>query len=405
MKDAYSFHRSFTDLNNFFPKIFAAYTKIFKRCHVEVITAEAGVGYIGGEKAYEFLLPVDYGDDVVIVCDHCGYSANRVVAVGKKEVVNEVPRELEVVHTPNCTTMDDLSTCLDIPKEKLGKAMVFKTTVGYVMATVRGDYDVSLEKLSRYLGIPVLRKASKQELELLGLIPGYLSPIELSQEVDVVLDDTIANSSNLVFGTNQINYHYINVNFGRDYEGENVGDISMIKAENFCIQCGHPLREVQAMELGNIFKLGTFFTKGMKLACTDEHGNKFYPSMGAYGIGLGRLMTAIVEENRDNKGICWPYNIAPYKVFLMGIGKSFRVQKLVDKLQSEFFEELLEDDRPESPGVKFKDADLIGLPLRIVISSKNLQDNKVEFHDRKTGETWLVSVGKISEVLEEQRNL
>ena len=399
MKDAYSFHRSYTNLNNFFPKVYAAYQRIFQRLQVETITAEAGVGYMGGEKAYEFLAPSSYGDDVVIQCTSCGYASNREVAVGIKESSTEVPKTLEVVATPGCTTMADLSSCLDLPKAKLTKAMVYKTLPGYVMALVRGDYEVSLEKLSRYLGRPVLRKAASEELEELGLISGYLSPIKLDSKMEVVVDETVANSSNLAMGTNQEGFHYLNVNFGRDYESELIADIARIKKDNYCLQCGHVLSEMKAMELGNIFKLGQFYTRKMELAVNDEKGESIYPFMGAYGIGIGRLMVAIVEANHDSRGILWPPALAPYKAFLMGIGRASRVQQMVEQIHDDFRDDVLMDEREESPGVKFQDADLLGFPLRIVVSAKNLHNKKVEFHDRKTGETWLVSTDKIHEGL------
>jgi prolyl-tRNA synthetase len=403
MKDAYSFHRSYTNLNNFFPKVYAAYQRIFNRLRVETITAEAGVGYIGGEKSYEFLAPSGYGDDVVIQCTNCGYASNREVAVGIKEYSSEVPRTLEVVATPGCATMDDLAACLELPKAKLTKAMVYKTSAGYVMALIRGDYEVSLEKLARCLGRPVLRKASAAELDANGLLPGYLSPINLDAAMKVVVDETVSNSSNLVVGTNQEGSHYLNANFGRDYESEHVADISRIKKDNYCIQCGHILSEIHAMELGNIFKLGQFYTRKMELAVNDENGESIYPYMGSYGIGIGRLMVAIVEANHDSRGILWPANLAPYKGFLMGIGRAFRVRQTVEQIHDDFIDDVLLDDREESPGVKFKDADLLGLPLRIVVSAKNLQNGKVEFHDRKTDDTWLVSTDKIDDVLKTER--
>lgn len=399
MKDAYSFHRSYTNLNNFFPKVYSAYQKIFERVGVDIITAEAGVGYIGGEKSYEFLTPSSYGDDVVIQCSECGYASNREIAVGIKEYNSEVPKTLEVVSTPGCTTMEELSELLKLPRAKLGKAMVYKTSPGYAMALVRGDYDVSVEKLSRFLNRPVLRKATDRELAVNGLLPGYLSPINFDGEMDIVVDETVANSSNLVLGTNEEGCHYINVNFGRDFESEYVADISRIKKDNYCIQCGHILVETKAMELGNIFKLGQFYTKRMNLVIDDEKGNGIFPYMGAYGIGMGRLMVAVVDANHDDRGISWPPRLAPYKAFLMGIGRSFRVQRMVEQIHEDHGNEILLDDREESPGVKFKDADLIGLPLRIVVSAKNLQEGKVEFHDRNSDETWLVATDKIQEVL------
>ncbi len=400
MKDAYSFHRSFTDLNNFFPRIFAAYERIFKRCEVEILTAEAGVGIIGGEKSYEFLMPAPFGDDVVIVCDNCGYSANRDVALGKKEVESEMPEPIEVVATPDCTTMEELSDLLQLPKSKLVNSQMYKAGKEFIMAAVRADYDISVDKLSRFLGVPVSERASPGEIESLGLTPGYLSPVGTLENIKVVIDDTVTNSSNLVMGTNEEGYHYINANYGRDFESRYTADICKIRGDDFCRQCGHQMKEVPAVELGNIFKLGTFYTKGMNLSYTDDTGNKVYPHMGAYGIGLGRLMACIVEANHDLNGIRWPSEISPYKGSLIGIGKSFRVQRAVSEIHTEYSRELLLDDRAESVGVKFKDADLIGFPLRIVISPATLKQGMAEFRSRKNEETWLVPLDKLGEEME-----
>ena len=399
MSDGYSFHRSYSDLNNFFPKIYAAYERIFTRCSLDFVTAEAGVGYIGGQKAYEFLMAVDYGDDIVIVCDNCGYKANKDIAVGIKDYTSGDPLPMKKKKTPGCVTMDDLSGFLKLPKTSLAKTMVYKVKGGFAMAVVRGDYDVSIEKLSLFLDLPVVRFATEEELLSLGLIPGYLSPLGLKADFPVVIDDTVVNSPNLVFGGNEANYHYVNVNAGRDFEPDLVGDVAGIRAENRCIQCGSILHEMKAMELGNIFKLGDKYSRQMNLEYTDDNDNLLYPSMGAYGIGMGRLMAAIVEANSDDKGIVWPSHLAPYTVFLMGIGKSLAVNRVVDQIYNLMPETILCDDRKESPGVKFKDADLIGIPLRIIVSAKHLSEDKVEFHDRKSGETWYVPIDNVAEML------
>ncbi len=400
MKDAYSFHRSFSDLNNFFPKVYAAYQRIFDRCSVPVLTAESGVGFIGGEKSYEFLMEAEFGEDVLILCNNCGYRANREVAVGVKHIKMEKPVPMTKQYTPHCTTMETLSAHLNLPKSKLAKAMVYKTIHGYVMALVLGNHDVSTEKLARILKTPVIRKANREELEGLGLLPGFLSPVgELKLEIPVVADDAVANSANLVYGSNTPEMHYLNINFGRDYETEHVGDIAMIGGENLCKQCGHEMEARRVVELGDIFKLGDFYTRAMNLSFQNDNGIQVFPYMGAYGIGIGRLMAAIVESNHDEKGIIWPSKIAPFKAFLMGIGKSLKVKQTVEKLHADFSAEVLLDDRLESPGVKFQDADLLGIPLRIVVSPKHLRNGKIEFHDRGTEETWLADLDTVEEVL------
>jgi prolyl-tRNA synthetase len=403
MKDGYSFHRSFSDLNNFFPKLYAAYGRVFSRCNIDVFTAEAGIGYIGGDKSFEFLMESEYGDDYILICEQCGYRANREVAVGIKNTTRGTPKPIKKVHTPGCTTMGKLSEYLNIPKSSLVKSMVYKTRQGFVMALVRGDYDVSIEKLIRFLKIPVIRPATGGELKSLDLIPGFLSPLGITCNINIVLDDTVANSANLVYGGNETDIHYMNVNFGRDYETEMVADIAEIKARNKCKQCGQPLQEKRVIELGNIFKLGELYTRAMGLSFQDDNGRKVYPSMGAYGIGIERLVASVVEANHDERGIIWPTEIAPYKAFLMGIGKSLAVKEVVEQIHEEYPLDILLDDRGESPGVKFKDADLIGLPLRIVVTNKHLQHNKVELYNRKSGETWLVDCRNVANILKTWR--
>ena len=403
MKDAYSFHRSASELNNFFPKVFAAYLKIFKRCGLDIKAAESGVGYMGGSKAFEFLLPCKLGEDTMIECQECGYMANRTVAMGLKEFKTDTPGDIEVIATPDCTTMDDVSFFLGIGKDQLAKTMVFKTLRGLVMAVVRGDYEVSREKLSRYLGDPVLDIADEDELRQMGYVPGYLSPIGLENSMPVVVDGTVAMSANLVVGANKEGYHLKNANFGRDFESSHVADISMIKKQSRCLQCNGPLTEVRALEIGNIFKLEDFYSRSMELYFQDENGKKVFPYMGSYGIGIDRLIGAIAENYHDRKGIIWPSEVSPFRFFLMGIGKSRSVRQRVEALYEQIQEDTLLDDRRESPGVKFQDADLIGIPYRIVVSAKRCEENCVELHDRYEHQSRTVHFKDLPAVMEQLR--
>lgn len=392
MKDAYSFHRSSSDLNNFFPKVFAAYMRIFDRCGLDVKAAESGVGYMGGSKAYEFLLPCDLGEDLMIECPSCGYTANRTVAMGVKEFNADTPKELEEVATPDCTTMEDVSAYLGVSRDQLAKTMVFKTLRGMVMAVVRGDYEVSREKLSRYLNDPVLDIADEEELWNMGYVPGYLSPIGLENSMPVIVDGTVAKSANLVVGANREGYHLRNANFGRDFETSHVADISMIKAQNRCLQCNSKLREVRSLEIGNIFKLEDFYSKSMELFFQDENGKKVYPYMGSYGIGIDRLIGAVAEKYHDRNGIIWPPEIAPFRFFLMGIGKSRSVHQRVEEIYREMRQDTLLDDRRESPGVKFQDSDLVGIPYRIVVSAKRYEEDTVELYDRNHQQSRIIKM-------------
>jgi len=402
MKDAYSFHRSSSDLNNFFPRVFNAYMKIFDRCGLEVKPAESGVGYMGGSKAYEFMIPCDIGEDTMIECSNCDYRANKNVAMGLKEFHAAGPLEMEEIATPDCTTMEELSRFLEVGKEHLAKTMVFRTLSGIVMAVVRGDYEVSREKLAQYLGEPVLDIADENELRRMAYVPGYLSPIGMS-DIKVIVDTTVAKSSNLVVGGNREGVHIKNANFGRDFESNHVVDIAMIKGENRCLQCGGELHEERSLEIANIFKLQDFYSRSMELYFQEERGGKLYPHMGSYGIGIDRLIGAMAEKYHDRRGLIWPSDIAPFRFFLMGIGKSISVRQKVEAIYQEISEDTLLDDRKESPGVKFQDAELMGIPYRIVVSAKRLEEGEVELFSRYNRRSTAVKIDRLSEKIEELR--
>ncbi len=401
MKDAYSFHRSASDLNIFFPKVFAAYQRVFQRCGLDVVPAESGVGYMGGQKAFEFMVHSDIGEDILVECPHCGYRANKSVAMGVKDFQTDTPEAMEYIDTPNCTSMEDLAEFLDLEKQHLAKTMIFKTMNGLVMAVVRGDHEVSQEKLTRYLGEPVLQKADRQEVERLGFVSGYLSPLGVNGSIPLVVDTTVAKSTNLVVGSNKEGVHVRNANFGRDFESPNVADISMIKPENKCLQCGGSLKEIKALELGNIFKLGDFYSRSMGLYFQDENRKKVFPHMGSYGIGIGRLIGAIAEKLHDKRGLLWPSEVAPFRFFLMGIGKSDSVRLKVDKIYEKFYADTLLDDRKESPGVKFQDAELLGIPYRIVVSSRRGDEDAVEFYNRYERRSYLVKLDDIETTMKQ----
>ncbi|MDC7124839.1 MAG: proline--tRNA ligase [Spirochaetales bacterium] len=388
MNDAYSFHRSYSDLNNFFPKVFQAYLNIFEKCGVDIISAQSAVGTVSGDRAYEFLKECSWGDNIVISCPECGYKASADIAVGVKKQYTENPRLPKEVATPDCGTRDKLSKFLNIPLEKIGVTELYKTVDGFILVVCRGDYDVSIEKLSRLIGSAVIGLATKDEVEANDLAPGYIFPSNEKTGFPLVVDDSISGSDNLVVGSDRLGYHIKNVNFGIDFESKIVGDIVRIHSDDKCIYCRSSLEEKNTIEIGNIFKIGDFYSKAIGLSFTEENGEISYPYMGTYGIGLGRLLMGIVEANHDDKGIIWPKHLAPYNFFLMGIGKSFRVKNVVEELFEQLGSDVLFDDRHESIGVKFKDFELLGLPYRIVVSAKSLQEGKAEFYERKTGKTW-----------------
>ncbi len=390
MKDAYSFHRSYSELNNFFPRVFNSYLRIFEKCGISVIPAESGVGMMGGSRAYEFLYPHEQGRDVVMVCPHCGYRANRSVAVGVKTSIREILSGLEMPAVKE-KSIEKQAEELGIPLSKIVKPRVYNTEKGPVMAVVRGDYDVSLDKLTAFLGMSVSKPADHNILRQYNLIPGFMSPVQAPDEVMVVVDDIVVNTPNLAMGTNEEGYYYKNANFGRDFDIPETGDIAQLNEGDNCIGCGTALESINAFELGNIFKLDDFYTRRMSFTFNDYKGKQHYPYMGAFGLGLGRLLSCIAEENRDERGLVWPLALAPYTFYLMGIGKSSRINSVVEEIAEELGEDdVLVDDRRESIGVKFRDADLLGIPLRIVVSRHFLERGEVDLRDRRSGRKWYV---------------
>jgi prolyl-tRNA synthetase len=400
MKDAYSFHRTFSDLNNFFPRVFAAYRAIFARCGVPVIAAQAGVGYMGGELSYEFLMPARCGDDYLIRCDSCAYSANEDVAVGTKEIDQMPPEDLVSGRDDDAASLNAIRNALSYPRRRVVKAMLYRAQDRFVMAVVRGDHRVSEEKLGHVIHAPIVGRAEPDDLASLGLDGPWLSPIDLPQSArertTVVVDDAVADSANLLAGANRAGQYYTNVNFGRDYSGDAIADVIRVSEGSRCTHCtGGTLQRERAMELGNIFRLGDYYTRRMQCTVADENGRSIYPQMGSYGIGVGRLLAAIVEANHDDRGIVWPQEVAPFSVFLMSIGRSLSVRRIVEEVYSRFDHTVLFDDRHASISRKMKDADLLGIPIRIVISTDAATDGTAEVAMRDGSATRSVALDEL----------
>jgi len=389
MKDGYSFHRSFTELNNFFPKVFDAYRRIFERCRVPAVPAEASVGKMLGDRSYEFLMPSEFGDDTVIRCSDCGYTANSDVAVGDLDSPSEEPCRLKSVPTGEAHTMDQVARELGLPPSRLAKTMVYSRDDELVLAVVRADQQVSVDKLRTLLNQSGLDLADRDDLALHGILADFVSPIGLPEDVirmdlqlRIVVDEVVARTPNLTIAANEPGYFMTNVNHGRDFDGELVGDISRVLPGARCHHCGGELRNEKVLELGHIFRLGDYYTKRMNLAFTDSTGRRFNPVMGSYGLGLGRLMAAVAEANIDKRGIDWPPELAPYRYFLMAIGRSAKLARVADAIHEELDDQVLFDDRRESISAKFKDADLIGVPYRLIVSHRSLERGQVELISR-----------------------
>ena len=403
MKDAYSFHRSYSELNNFFPRIFNSYLRIFERCRIPVVSAESGVGIMGGSRAYEFLYPHPQGKDFVLICSRCGYKANRTVAVGIKASDHEMLKGLTQVPMEE-TSLLKQAKALDLPLSRMVKPRVYITDKGPIMAVVRADYDVSADKLSALVGTSVNRLANEKTLKKYELYPGFISPVHSPEGVRVIVDDLVVNTPNLAMGNNQPGSIYINANFGRDFDLPETADIAQLKKGDSCMGCGAPLESITAIELGNIFKLDDFYTKKLRFSYNDANGRQHHPFMGAYGMGLGRVLSCVAEANRDEKGLVWPYDLAPYKFFLMGIGKSSRITEEVDEIYQELGpDNVLLDDRRESISVKFRDADLLGIPMKIVVSRHFIEKGEINLSDRKTGKKWYVKRENLKEEIKKWR--
>jgi prolyl-tRNA synthetase len=394
MKDSYSLDIDEAGLDRQYRAHYQAYFNIFHRCGIPVIAVRSDVGMMGGSLAHEYMYLTPVGEDTLVLCRTCGYAANRQIAQFAKSVAQpEDLKPLEKVATPNAKTIEALATLLNIPKSKTAKAVFMiagheedgTTREEFIFAIIRGDMDVNETKLSNAVKADWLRPATDDEIRATGAVPGYASPIGL-ENVTVVIDEAVATSPNLVAGANEAGYHLLNTNTPRDYAASVVTDIAAAGDEDACIQCGSPLYTARGVEVGNIFKLGTRYSAAVGANYLAADGTPKPIVMGSYGIGSGRLLACIAEEHHDDKGLLWPITVAPYHVHLVSLaGKAPQVAEAADRLYQTLLTngvEVLYDDREESPGVKFADADLIGIPLRITIGSKSLSQGGIELKRR-----------------------
>ncbi len=383
MKDAYSFHATEEDFNRFYDECHRAYLRIFERAGIPVRVVESNAGYMGGWGSHEFMLESDAGEDILLVCGSCGYAANQEVATQQHQFPAEQPLPMEEVETPDSKTIAAVAAYLGVETSQTAKAVFYDADGTFVFVVIRGDLDVNEVKLRDVLGATNLRAATEEEILRTGAVPGYASPVGL--EGVTVVADLSAQAPNLVAGANKIGYHLVNVNLGRDYQAAMVVDIAMAKAGAACPECGQPLEERHGIEVGNIFKLGYKYSAALDAKFLDEQGNEQLMIMGSYGIGLGRLLAAVAEHYHDDNGLILPASIAPFDVHVVVLGASDEVQAartaLQDALDSAGLEALV-DDREESAGIKFNDADLIGIPWRITVSPRALKAGGYEVKQR-----------------------
>jgi prolyl-tRNA synthetase len=400
MKDAYSFDADETGAEKSYQKMYDAYTAIFKRCGLNFQPVEALTGTIGGRFSHEFMVLAETGEDVIAICRNkkCAYAANLEKAevgkiTGARSKENEKP--LEKVHTPEKRTVEEVCSFLNVKPEKLVKTLIYESSKGPVAALIRGDRELNTFKLENAFEAEGLEMATAERIEeLTGGPLGFSGPVGL--KIPILCDQEVSLMRNFVIGANEEDYHYKNANLGRDFNLERVLDLRVAAEGDPCPRCSKSLKLTRGIEVGHIFKLGTKYSKSMHAAFLDAEGKEQDFIMGCYGIGTGRTVAAAIEQNNDENGIIWPASIAPFHVYLMPININDRkVREEAEKLYSALEKagvEVLYDDRDERPGVKFKDADLLGIPLRIVIGDKTLAENSFEFKLRREKEPRLVKI-------------
>jgi prolyl-tRNA synthetase len=399
MKDAYSFDADDAGLDVSFKAMAAAYHRIFSRCGLQVVMVEADSGPIGGKDSNEFVLLADSGEDTILICDGCGYAANAEKAVSKKALplplaqVDTAEKALPVaeVHTPGVRTIQALAAFLGIPTSKTIKAVFCSAGDEVVLVSIRGDLEVNETKLRNALGGAEVRLASPDQVRGAGLVSGSASAVRLDR-VRSVVDDSVTLARNLVAGANREDYHLKNVNYGRDFTASILADIALARDGDACARCEGTLRARRGIEVGHIFKLGTGYAEKMGASYLDDQGNPHPVVMGCYGIGVGRLLGAAIEANHDEMGMTLPAAIAPFQVYLASLGRDADVISTADSLYKELADagiEVLYDDRDEPPGVKFNDADLVGLPVRVVVSRRGIKNGQAEVKLRKAQQATL----------------
>jgi prolyl-tRNA synthetase len=399
MADLYSFHAEHSDLDKAYDDMYEAYRRIYQRCGVPIAIVHADSGTIGGRESQEFMLISDIGEDEVLVCAECGYAANAEKADRRKATAQpEAPQPLEEVATPGQKTIEELMRFLDIPADRTLKAVFYQAIRSSgaepVFAAIRGDLEVNETKLRNALGALDVRLMTDDEVRAANLVAGSASPVGL-RDITIVADDSVPESPNLVAGANKLDMHYRNVNYGRDWQANIVADISLAQPGDPCGVCGQPFESRRGIEMGHIFKLGTRYSEKMDATFLDAAGEAKHAIMGCYGIGTSRLLQGVIEANHDERGIVWPRSLAPYDVHLVGLGLDRpEIADKVDALYRSLTEgglQVLYDDRTDaSAGVKFNDADLIGLPLRVTLSPRSIEKDSVEMKRRDAAESEIV---------------
>lgn len=392
MKDAYSFDRDEAGLDKSYQDMYDAYTNIFTRCGLNFRPVEADSGAIGGSGSHEFMVIADSGEAEIVFCTSCDYAANVEKAeLFPLEAQEEAMLTKEEVVTPDCKTIADVCAYLKLPVDHSVKAVAYNSEKGLILCFVRGDHEVNEIKVINTCGVIDLEMATEEQLAAAGTVGGYMGPVGIdNKKVIVVVDATVMKMHNVCCGANKEGYHFINVNPGRDFTPTYVADIRLIQEGDPCPHCGGEVSKARGIEVGQVFKLFTKYSSALKATYLDENGKEQPMVMGCYGVGVSRTMAAAIEQNYDDNGIIWPIEIAPYHVLVVPVNtkdeaSAEKAEEIYMQLKKVGLETVI-DDRNERPGVKFKDADLIGYPLRVVVGPKTLTEGKLEVKIRKTGE-------------------
>ncbi len=402
MKDAYTFDRDEEMQNESYKKMYNAYCNVFDRIGIDYKIVRASVGAMGGTLSEEYQAVTDIGEDILVLCDSCDYASNMEVASHQIEEVEEKEKEIEMVETPNAHTIDDVCNYLKLDIKHTVKALLMHVDGELTIFFVRGDRELNEEKALKLVGGKEIGFANDEQIAVSNAAPGFTGPVNL-KGCKVVIDEEILHMKNFCCGANKTDYHYINANV-KDINYDLVGDIANVVEGDKCPKCGGKIYFKHGIEIGNLFKLGDHYCRDLGITYLDENNKEQYPIMGSYGIGVGRILAAVIEQNNDENGMILPLNIAPYHVALVQIDMNNEEQTtLAESIYDELTKlgiEVLYDNRDERPGVKFKDMELIGIPLRITVGKK-ASDGIVEWKERKTGDMKEISTKDIVNQVQE----
>lgn len=382
MKDAYSFDLDEEGLEKSYQVMRVAYRNIFRRMGLETIPVEADTGAMGGSQSEEFMVPSAIGEEILLICDKCGYRANQEMADFKRTFpTSEPPVNLQEVATPNVRTIEELVSFFNCSASKFLKSIIYIADGKPVMAVISGDREINEHKLKKALGASDLEIAPEQIVEEVTKAPvGFAGPIN-NFNIRTIFDVSIKHISNGITGANKKDVHYVGVNPNRDFKISEEADIALAVEGDACPKCGEIMKATRGIEVGHIFKLGYKYSQSMNFTVLDKHGKAVHPIMGCYGIGVNRTMATIIEQHHDERGIIWPITVAPFHVWIVGLGKADEEIAKADEIYELIKNagiEVIYDDRPLSPGFKFGDADIVGCPIRITVGKTYFKDGEIE---------------------------